>query len=65
MRIAGILLAAGHSRRFSHGNKLLYPLQDGLPTALIAARNLVAADLTGRHQRQQRNIQTFDIQFSG
>ena len=43
MRIAGILLAAGHSRRFSHGNKLLYPLQDGLPTALIAARNLVAA----------------------
>lgn len=43
MRIAGILLAAGHSRRFSHGNKLLYPLKDGLPTALVAARNLVAA----------------------
>lgn len=43
MRITGILLAAGHSRRFTHGNKLLYPLQDGLPTALVAARNLITA----------------------
>ena len=43
MRITGILLAAGHSRRFTHGNKLLYPLQDGLPTALVAARNLLTA----------------------
>lgn len=41
--ITGILLAAGHSRRFSQGNKLLYPLQDGRPTALVAAQNLIEA----------------------
>ncbi|MCB5190831.1 nucleotidyltransferase family protein [Methylobacillus arboreus] len=43
MNITGILLAAGHSRRFTHGNKLLYPLQAGQPTALVSARNLIAA----------------------
>lgn len=43
MNITGILLAAGHSRRFNQGNKLLYPLQDGRPTALVAAQHLVQA----------------------
>lgn len=43
MNITGILLAAGHSRRFTPGNKLLYPLQDNQPAALIAAQHLVAA----------------------
>ena len=38
----GILLAAGFSRRFGT-NKLLQPLADGIPMALIAARHLRAA----------------------
>lgn len=38
----GILLAAGFSRRFG-ANKLLQPLADGIPMALIAARHLRAA----------------------
>lgn len=40
--IAGILLAAGRSRRFG-GNKLLYPLPDGAPIAVAAARHLLSA----------------------
>jgi molybdenum cofactor cytidylyltransferase len=40
--IAGILLAAGQSRRFG-GNKLLYPLPDGTPIAVAAARRLLSA----------------------
>ncbi len=43
MNIIGILLAAGHSRRFLHGNKLLHPLPSGLPIAQLAAQNLLAA----------------------
>lgn len=39
--IAGILLAAGQSRRFG-GNKLLYPLPDGTPIAVAAARHLLS-----------------------
>ncbi len=38
----GILLAAGFSRRFG-ANKLLQPLSDGVPMALVAARHLRAA----------------------
>lgn len=38
----GILLAAGFSRRFG-ANKLLQPLTDGVPMALVAARHLRAA----------------------
>lgn len=38
-----ILLAAGFSRRFGDANKLMYPLADGRPIALVAAQNLVAA----------------------
>lgn len=38
----GILLAAGRSTRFG-SNKLLYPLDDGTPMALAAARNIKAA----------------------
>ena len=41
-RIAGILLAAGSSRRFG-SNKLLAPLADGTPLAVAAARRLIAA----------------------
>ena len=37
--IAGLLLAAGASSRFG-SNKLLYPLSDGTPIAVAAARNL-------------------------
>lgn len=37
-----ILLAAGRGTRFG-ADKLLYPLEDGLPMALAAARNLKAA----------------------
>lgn len=43
MNIVGILLAAGHSRRFLHGNKLLHPLPSGRPIAQLAAQNLLAA----------------------
>ncbi|MDR5171995.1 nucleotidyltransferase family protein [Methylobacillus flagellatus] len=43
MNVTGILLAAGHSRRFTHGNKLLYPLQPGQPTAIVSAQHLLAA----------------------
>ncbi|MEZ5583335.1 MAG: NTP transferase domain-containing protein [Candidatus Competibacteraceae bacterium] len=39
----GILLAAGFSRRFGAGNKLLHPLADGTPMVLAAARNFRAA----------------------
>jgi molybdenum cofactor cytidylyltransferase len=37
----GILLAAGFSRRFGSTNKLLYPLPDGRPIALVSAMNLI------------------------
>jgi molybdenum cofactor cytidylyltransferase len=40
--IAGILLAAGSSRRFG-ANKLLEPLPDGTPVAAASLRNLRAA----------------------
>lgn len=39
--LCGILLAAGHSRRFG-SNKLLHPLDDGTPMALASARRLRA-----------------------
>lgn len=38
--IAGILLAAGAGRRFG-GDKLLFPLNDGMPLGVKAARNLL------------------------
>jgi molybdenum cofactor cytidylyltransferase len=41
-QIIGILLAAGASRRFG-SNKLLCPLEDGVPMAVAAARRLRAA----------------------
>jgi molybdenum cofactor cytidylyltransferase len=40
--ITGILLAAGASRRFG-SNKLLYPLEDGVPMVVAATRRLLAA----------------------
>jgi len=40
--ITGVLLAAGSGRRFG-GNKLLHPLDDGVPLALHSARALKAA----------------------
>ena len=40
--IVGILLAAGHARRFG-SDKLLHPLADGQPLAVAAARHLLAA----------------------
>ena len=39
--VAGLLLAAGSSRRFGE-DKLLYPLADGTPLAVAAARSLAA-----------------------
>jgi molybdenum cofactor cytidylyltransferase len=41
-QIVGILLAAGHSRRFG-ADKRLHPLADGTPMALASARHLAAA----------------------
>lgn len=42
MKIVGVLLAAGHSRRFG-SNKLLHPLPSGEAVAVAAARHLLAA----------------------
>lgn len=39
----GILLAAGHSRRFGTSDKLLHPLPDGCAIAVSAGRNLMQA----------------------
>lgn len=39
----GILLAAGFSRRFGASNKLLRPMKDGRPIALVSAQNLIQA----------------------
>jgi len=38
----GLLLVAGNSRRFG-GNKLMHPLVDGTPLAVVSAKNLLAA----------------------
>lgn len=38
-KLTGVLIAAGQSRRFG-GDKLLHPMQDGTPLALMALRNL-------------------------
>jgi len=43
MKIVGILLAAGFSRRFGDANKLTHILPDGRPVGLAAAQTLVAA----------------------
>ncbi|HSH73854.1 MAG TPA: nucleotidyltransferase family protein [Methylophilaceae bacterium] len=43
MKIVGILLAAGFSRRFGDANKLSHILLDSRPVGLAAAENLVAA----------------------
>jgi len=42
MPVTGILLASGVGRRFG-ANKLLHPLEDGTPIAVVSARNLLAA----------------------
>jgi molybdenum cofactor cytidylyltransferase len=42
--IVGVLLAAGAGTRFG-GGKLVHPLEDGVPIAAHAARNLIAAGL--------------------
>lgn len=42
MRITGILLAAGHARRFG-SNKLVAALADGTPVVVASARRLAAA----------------------
>lgn len=41
--IAGILLAAGFSRRFGVADKLMHRLSDGRPLAQVAAQNLLQA----------------------
>jgi len=43
MKIMGILLAAGFSRRFGTANKLTHPLPDGRSVGLTAAQHLVTA----------------------
>lgn len=40
--ISGILLAAGTSQRYG-SNKLLVPIKNGVPMAVVAARNLLSA----------------------
>jgi len=40
--LVGILLAAGYSKRFG-GDKLLQPLEDGVPIGVASGRNLQAA----------------------
>lgn len=42
MRVTGILLAAGHARRFG-SNKLVAALDDGTPVVVASARRLAAA----------------------
>ncbi len=42
MRVTGILLAAGHARRFG-SNKLVAALGDGTPVVVASARRLAAA----------------------
>lgn len=43
IRMIGILLAAGFSRRFGSTDKLLQPLPDGRPMALASAKSLIQA----------------------
>jgi molybdenum cofactor cytidylyltransferase len=43
MAIAGLLLAAGFSRRFGAANKLAQPVADGRAMGLVAAEHLLAA----------------------
>lgn len=43
MNLVGILLAAGHSRRFGHQNKLMQTLNDGSIMALSSASTLISA----------------------
>lgn len=43
MDIVGLLLAAGHSRRFGQADKLMHTLSDGRSIAVTAAQNLLAA----------------------
>jgi molybdenum cofactor cytidylyltransferase len=40
--LTGILLAAGHGKRFG-SNKLMYPLIDGEPLGVVSARHLISA----------------------
>lgn len=41
--VVGILLAAGFSRRFGPADKLMQPLYDGIPVAMVSARHLLQA----------------------
>jgi molybdenum cofactor cytidylyltransferase len=43
MKVIGILLAAGFSRRFGTANKLMHLLPDGQTIGLTAAQNLITA----------------------
>lgn len=43
MNVIGVLLAAGHSRRFGSQNKLMQPLHDGSIMALNSANSLISA----------------------
>jgi molybdenum cofactor cytidylyltransferase len=43
IKMIGILLAAGFSRRFGTDDKLLYPLPNGTAIAISAAQRLIAA----------------------
>ena len=43
LQAVGLLLAAGHSRRFGHADKLHQPLADGRMLAVAAAQHLISA----------------------